>query len=173
MRSLFPAQQRRLTIATVAGVSIVILLMLIGYWNIQQDDQYIFYSYAKNLADGQGYVFNSGERVNATTSPLYTLLLALTYRILRFLPFVTIPLIGHLIGIASLFFACVFLMKAFKSENASLFPFALPLVFLTNTLLPQAIGMETFLTMMLALMCLYFYMKGRLVAASLACSRPA
>ena len=170
MNSLLPPQQRRLTIATLAGVSIVILLMLVGYWNIQQDDQYIFYSYAKNLANGHGYVFNLGERVNATTSPLYTLLLALTYTILRFLPFVTIPLIGHLIGIASLFLICVFLMKSFKSERASLFPFVLPLVFLTNTLLPQAIGMETFLTMMLALMCLYFYVSSRLIAASLTCS---
>ncbi|MGB2990630.1 MAG: hypothetical protein WBC98_11815, partial [Candidatus Zixiibacteriota bacterium] len=170
MKSLLPAQQRRLSIATLAGVSIVVLLMLVGYSNIQQDDQYIFYSYAKNLANGQGYVFNIGERVNATTSPLYTLLLALTYTILRFLPFVTIPLIGHLIGIASLFFICVFLMQAFKSENSSLFPFVLPLVFLTNTLLPKAIGMETFLTMMLSLMCLYFYVSGRLVAASLTCS---
>ena len=170
MKSLLPAQQRRLTIATLAGISIVILLMLVGYWNIQQDDQYIFYSYAKNLANGHGYVFNQGERVNATTSPLYTLLLAASYTILRFLPFVTIPLIGHLIGIASLFLICVFLMKAFKSESTTLFPFLLPLVFLTNTLLPQAIGMETFLTMMLALMGLYFYVKGRLIAAALACS---
>ena len=170
MRSLLPAQQRRLTIATLAGVSIVVLLMPVGYWNIQEDDKYIFYSYAKNLANGQSYVFNLGERFNATTSPLYTLLLALTYTILRFLPFMTIPLIGHLIGIPSLFLICVFLMKSFKSERASLFPFVLPLVFLTNTLLPQAIGMETFLTMMLALMCLCFYVSGRLLAASLTCS---
>jgi hypothetical protein len=170
LNSILPTQQRRLTIATLTGISVVVLLALYGYWNIQQDDQYIFYSYAKNLANGHGYVFNIGERVNATTSPLYTLLLALTYVILRFLPFMTIPLIGHLIGIISLFFICVFLMKSFKSERASLFPFVLPLVFLTNTLLPQAIGMETFLTMMLALMCLYFYVNGRLIAASLACS---
>jgi arabinofuranosyltransferase len=170
LNSVMLTQQRRLTIATLTGISVVVLLALYGYWNIQQDDSYIFYSYAKNLANGHGYVFNVGERVNATTSPLYTLLLAVAQTILRFLPFVTIPLIGHLIGIASLFLICIFLMKAFKSESATLFPFVLPLVFLTNTLLPQAIGMETFLTMMLALMCLYLYVSGRLIAASLACS---
>jgi arabinofuranosyltransferase len=170
LKGHLPSQQRRLTIATLAGVSIVILLMLVGYWNIQEDDSYIFYSYAKNLASGQGYVFNTGERVNATTSPLYTLLLALIYLILRFLPFMTIPLIGHLIGMTSLFFMCIFLMQSFKSERTSVFPFVLPLVFLANPLLPQATGMETFLTMMLALMCLYFYVNGRFLAASLACS---
>lgn len=154
----------------MAGVSIVILLALYGYWNIQQDDSYIFYSYAKNLANGHGYVFNAGERVNATTSPLYTLLLALIYLIFRFLPLVTIPLIGHLIGIASLFFICIFLMRSFKSEGASVFPFVLPLVFLASPLLAQATGMETFLTMLLAFLCLYFYVNGKLLASSLACS---
>lgn len=170
MNSIVPAQQRHLSIATLAGVSIVILLALYGYWNIQEDDSYIFYSYATNLANGNGYVFNVGERVNATTSPLYTLLLALIYLIFRFLPFVTIPLIGHLIGITSLFLICILLMKSFMAERESVFPFILPLVFLANPLLAQAIGMETFLTMVLALTCLYFYVNGKLLAASLTCS---
>ncbi len=170
MNSIVPTQKRRLSMATLVGVSIILLLALYGYWNIQEDDSYIFYSYAKNLASGHGYVFNIGEKVNATTSPLYTLLLAVTYLIFRFLPFVSIPLIGHLIGIASLFFICIFLMRSFKSEEASVFPFILPLVFLANPLLARATGMETFLTMMLALTCLYFYVNSRFLAASLACS---
>lgn len=170
MNNILPTQQRRFFIATLAGVSIIVLLALIGYWNIQEDDSYIFYSYAKNLANGNGYVFNIGERVNATTSPLYTLLLALIYLIFRFIPFVTIPLIGHLIGIASLFFICLFLMQSFRAERTFFFPFILPLVFLINPLLPEAVGMETFPVMMLALTCLYFYAKEKLLAASLACS---
>jgi hypothetical protein len=61
-------------------------------------------------------------------------------------------------------------MGSFSSEKSSLFPFILPLVFLTIPLLPAAIGMETFLALMLAMMCIYFYVHGRLLAASLACS---
>jgi hypothetical protein len=170
MKSILPTQQRHLTLATLACISIVTLFILYGYWNIQEDDSYIFYSYAQNLVKGNGYVFNPGERINATTSPLYTILLSLVYMIFRFLPFVTIPLIGHVIGAISLFFLCFFLMQSFMSEKASLYPFVLPLVFLTNPLLARAIGMETFLAMMLALMCLNFYVKGRLTAASLVCS---
>jgi hypothetical protein len=170
LNSIPTSQQRCLVIATLVGVSIVVLLMLYGYSNIQQDDSYIFYSYTKNLVNGHGYVFNIGKRVNATTSPLYTLLLAFIFLIFGFLPFMTIPLIGHLIGITSLFLICILLMKSFKSERKFIFPFILPLVFLANPLLAQAIGMETFLTMMLALLCLYFYVKGRLLASSLACS---
>ena len=170
MESFTPAQQRILIIATTASVAVVILLMSYVYWDLQQDDSYIFYSYAQNIVNGHGYVFNPGERVNATTSPLYTLLLSAGYLLFRCLPFVTIPIIGHMFSAASLFALCYLLMESFSSEKSSLFPFILPLVFLTIPLLPAAIGMETFLALMLAMMCIYFYVHGRLLAASLACS---
>jgi hypothetical protein len=170
MKSFFPEQQRRLTISTLASVLLVVLVMFYGYWNIQQDDSYIFYSYAQNIANGEGYVFNPGERVNATTSPLYTLLLAFLFSVSRVFPLVTIPLVGHAIGAASLFLLSFFLIESFSSEKSTLFPFVLPLVFLASPLLPRGTGMEAFLTMMLGVMSLHYYVRGRLVAASLACS---
>jgi hypothetical protein len=39
------------------------------------DDSYIGYRYAKNLSDGQGLVFNPGERVEAYSDVLYVLLM--------------------------------------------------------------------------------------------------
>ncbi|HSP86684.1 MAG TPA: hypothetical protein VLN45_01010 [Ignavibacteriaceae bacterium] len=45
-----------------------------------------------------GYVFNIGEKINATTSSLYTILLALTAIIFKYVPFITLPLVGHFIG---------------------------------------------------------------------------
>src|SRR5262249_23743467 len=44
-------------------------------------DAYISFQYARNLATGAGFVFNPGERVLGTTSPLETLLLASVYRL--------------------------------------------------------------------------------------------
>lgn len=41
------------------------------------DDAYITYRYARNILAGNGFVFNPGEHVLGTTTPLYTLLLAL------------------------------------------------------------------------------------------------
>lgn len=41
------------------------------------EDSYITYRYALNLAEGRGFTFTPGERVFGTTTPLYTLLLAL------------------------------------------------------------------------------------------------
>ncbi len=40
------------------------------------DDAYITFRYAQNLAAGEGLVFNSGEMVLGTTTPLYTFLLS-------------------------------------------------------------------------------------------------
>jgi hypothetical protein len=40
------------------------------------DDAFITYRYATNLAAGHGFVYNPGERVLGTTTPLFTLLLA-------------------------------------------------------------------------------------------------
>ncbi|RMF74527.1 MAG: hypothetical protein D6744_14400, partial [Planctomycetota bacterium] len=51
-------------------------------WTIQShfawhtDDAYITYRYAQHIAAGDGFVYNPGERVLGTTTPLYTLLLA-------------------------------------------------------------------------------------------------
>lgn len=40
------------------------------------DDAPITYRYAENLAQGRGFVYNSGEAILGTSTPLYTLLLA-------------------------------------------------------------------------------------------------
>jgi len=40
------------------------------------DDAYITFRYARNLLAGQGFVYNPGEAVLGTTTPLYTLLMA-------------------------------------------------------------------------------------------------
>lgn len=45
------------------------------------DDAYITFRYARNLATGVGFVYNSGEHVLGTTTPLWTLILASLYRL--------------------------------------------------------------------------------------------
>lgn len=41
------------------------------------DDAFISFRYARNIADGVGFVFNRGEHVLGTTTPLFTLVLSL------------------------------------------------------------------------------------------------
>lgn len=56
-------------------VAILLLRLLEGAFDI--DDAPITYRYARNIASGLGYVYNAGEYVQGTSTPLYTLILAL------------------------------------------------------------------------------------------------
>jgi len=68
----------RATRLGLAGVAVVVLAMwAVGPQPI--DDAYITLRYARSLAEGSGFVFNSGERVLGTTTPLFALLLAVLH----------------------------------------------------------------------------------------------
>ncbi|MCK5783757.1 MAG: hypothetical protein KAH06_04880, partial [Desulfobacterales bacterium] len=56
--------------------SIVVWFFFWKYTDICLEDALITYRYAENIATGNGFVYNFGERVLGTTTPLYTLLLA-------------------------------------------------------------------------------------------------
>jgi hypothetical protein len=55
-------------------VTSVTIYALFSNW--AYDDPFITYRYAQNLASGKGFVYNPGEHVLSTTTPLFTLLLA-------------------------------------------------------------------------------------------------
>jgi len=65
------------------------------------DDAYIFLRYAANFANGQGLVFNPGERVEGYTSPLWVLTLALL-RILHLDLVALLPTLSALAGVATI-----------------------------------------------------------------------
>ncbi len=55
---------------------VCVALALFGTYHARGfDDPYITYRYSANIADGIGFVYNAGERVLSTTTPLYALLL--------------------------------------------------------------------------------------------------
>ena len=56
-------------------------LFLLARLHTSLDDAYITFQYARNLANGHGFVFFRGaEPLQGTTTPLFTLLLALVHR---------------------------------------------------------------------------------------------
>jgi len=63
------------------GVLLVALVAAVLLQGIQGpctlDDAYITFRYARNISQGRGFVYNPGQRVLGTTTPLYTLVLAL------------------------------------------------------------------------------------------------
>ncbi len=62
-----------------AGFWLALLLCAALAWPLRHyvtDDTFIHLQYARHVAHGEGFVFNSGERVYGSTSPLWVLLLA-------------------------------------------------------------------------------------------------
>lgn len=73
-------------VVAAAAATVFVATVAVKFWptittGAQYDDSYITYRYAINLATGNGYVFNTYERVNSASSLLYTLLLAAAYKI--------------------------------------------------------------------------------------------
>jgi hypothetical protein len=58
---------------------IILIILALGARTIPGartiDDSYITFRYARNLLNGEGFVYNPGERILGTTTPLYTLLM--------------------------------------------------------------------------------------------------
>ncbi|MBN1221014.1 MAG: glycosyltransferase family 39 protein [Anaerolineae bacterium] len=63
---------------TALMLSLGLIGLVTGWWAsvIILDDALITYRVAENLASGRGFVYNLGERVQVTTTPLYALVLA-------------------------------------------------------------------------------------------------
>ena len=107
-----------------------ILLAFIGTiyaflaYRVDMDDFYITMRYADNIAGGKGWVFNPGERVLGTTTPLLTLLLV-------FPAFLGIsPILGvRIIWSLFLFGTSFFIRACFHQKGKELIGFAAGLLF--------------------------------------------
>ncbi len=64
-------------LAGILYVALVSAALLAAFSDWSYDDPFITYRYAENLQRGMGFVYNPGERVLSTTTPLFTLLLAI------------------------------------------------------------------------------------------------
>ncbi len=67
---------QRQTILWTLCLALAIVLILWSDGPLDVDDAFITYRYAENLASGNGFVYNPGEQILGTSTPLYTLLLA-------------------------------------------------------------------------------------------------
>jgi hypothetical protein len=92
-----PGWQVGIAIGYTLLASVLILLL---FFDRVYDDPFITYRYAANLANGLGFIYNAGEHVQSTTTPLFTLLLAsLTWLGGEQTP---LPFVAHVIGALSL-----------------------------------------------------------------------
>jgi hypothetical protein len=79
--------------------TVLVVLAAAAAWVIRfaQDDAFITYRYSRNLARGEGLVFNTGERVEGYTNFLWTVLHAVPERLGW-----STPLFSQIVGIATM-----------------------------------------------------------------------
>ena len=79
--SFFAAlQPERVAALLLAALTV---LMFVVFFALPADDAYIVARYVRQLYDGNGLVFNPGERINAITSPLLTFMIAAIHPLSR------------------------------------------------------------------------------------------
>ena len=130
---------QRNTALLALGWSVVVGLVVFALFRAHGfDDPFITYRYSDNLARGLGFVYNPGERVLSTTTPLYTLLL-IAPRLLHFdLPATSMAISSAALAAGGL---CLFLLgQRLHTPIAGLV--AMVLYPLTPLLLPT-LGAET------------------------------
>jgi hypothetical protein len=142
-------------------------LFAVGAMKHSTDDSFILFRYIDNIAHGNGFVYNVGERVLGSTTPLFTLLLAAIKFILFFIATPTLVAWVTILLLSASSLYLYRLGRMFASENVSLL---LVLVFALDLSKIVAEGMETGLFIFTLLAFLYYLFKreNKLAAVFLA-----
>ncbi|MCD6351268.1 MAG: hypothetical protein J7M26_04015 [Armatimonadetes bacterium] len=83
----------------LAACALVFLAQCYWHRGFTVDDAYISFRYARNLAEGQGLVFNPGERVEGYTNFLWVLLIAASMKLHLASPELVAKVLGTLAGL--------------------------------------------------------------------------
>lgn len=110
------------------------------FHRVQMDDPYITYRYARNLAEGRGFIYNEGERVLGTTAPLYAVILSLPGRIAGDYPLFSTLLSGAALGALGLLIGRI--LACFNEDTAG---FVAAFLVVLNPYLGDVLGFELIL----------------------------
>jgi hypothetical protein len=138
----------------------VIALLVWAFRGIQMDDAYITYRYARNVALGLGFSYNPPQFVLGTTTPLYTLILAMCAWIGLDIPLVSLVL--NVLGLAVVTWVLTIYRTDDRYTPETFLPAAL-LIILPGTYL--ILGMETALYTAFIYLGIYFLSQKKFTAA--------
>jgi arabinofuranosyltransferase len=142
--------------------AILIAALTVAFWNYTQDDVFITYTYSRNIAQGVGFVFNPGERVQGTTTPLWALVMGGAYRATPNLLHA-----GNVLSGLCLFAAALLAFNLLQTYASFLTAFAAVVLLATSPLIYASYGMETLLYGALLLLAFWFWSRNRRTAAIL------
>jgi len=141
-------------------IFIILLAILFRlYFNpMDIDDAPITYRYAENIAHGKGFVYNEGEKVLGTTTPLFTLILA-GFNYIGFDVFFTSNAIGLISAIISIVLIYLILKDMGHARVGLLAAFFLAIV--NDFVIYTMNGMETSFYILLIILSFYLYSKEK------------
>jgi hypothetical protein len=146
--------------ATLKYSRLILLFSLITFsflicvdWVEIIDDAYIYLRYVYNIVNGNGYVYNQGESVEATTSLTWTLILALTHW-LSISPELGVRILGYMCGISIVILLWLELRKLYLPSGLLLL---ILILFVTNRSFYAStmMGLETGLYSLLLVLIYY------------------
>ena len=135
-------------------ITTVVIYAIFYHWSY--DDPYITYRYAENIQHGLGFVYNPGEKVLSTTTPLFALLLALLGPL-----GIDLPHLANLLGAFSLALGGIFLWDLAETWQVPLVGWSGLLLYPTFPLLVSTLGSETLLYLAFCLGAFAFYARSR------------
>ena len=139
------SKNRHLLFSAVYLIGVTfILFYLFSDWSY--DDPFITYRYADNIRKGAGFVYNSGERIQSTSSPLFTVLLAVTGNFSS-----DIPRLANLIGSLSLALGALAMSSLARKWESPVVGWTTLFLYPTFPLLVSTLGSETPLYLALCL----------------------
>jgi hypothetical protein len=121
--------------------------------NFQLDDAFIYLRYVRNFQDGNGLVYNPGERFNGLTSPLYSYFLIFASYFTHNYQFVSIAVSGFFLYLTSIVSSCLITTKKAERILSSVLITCLRYFYGT-------FGLETTLFLFLIVVSLYLYKIG-------------
>ena len=146
--------RKKIALAIYLLLTTIVIFEAFSRWGY--DDPFITYRYAANLQHGLGFVYNPAERVLSTTTPLFTLLLALLGNL-----WPDLPRLANLLGAFSLAMGGLFLWDLAHSWRAPLVGWSGLLLYPTFPLLISTLGSETLLSLAFCLGAFAFYARRR------------
>ncbi len=133
----------------------------IFFRHYRTDDPFITYRYARNIAEGLGFVYNTGERVLGVTNPLYTFLMVVVYK-LGF----DLPQISTVISMASWTGVSILTYLIFLGWGQRAVGMIASLLLMTQPTFLFGIGLESNFSLLLVLIGFYGYYNEKYYLSS-------
>ena len=144
----------------LSAILLIALVVRVKYAtdNPMLDDAFITFRYVRNLAHGLGFVYNPGERILGTTTPLYALLLT-PFAVAGADFVVAGKIVNILASTVTVFVVFLIARRVFGNWPAILA--AMLMAISTNNVWAASTGMETELNVLILLLFIYAYLSQR------------